>query len=180
VFAKCLEIFGFLECTVSSKCVYVCFGLMFIPAKRHEQVLCVACVSFDNSRYQLNYVHCMRAVSHVGMLSRISWRVAFARSTEFGVFPEYTYNFFCDIFGLYKSCNMMKTSKFEISRDEVLTALASGMRSIVWHDLPALWWNVLPGTLEYKGYYPEDRTGEVFWNVRKHLPDSPASCTRIR
>jgi hypothetical protein len=57
---------------------------------------------------------------------------------------------------------MMKTSKFEITRDDVLTALASGMRSIVWQDLPALWRNILSGTLEYKGYYPEDRTGEVF------------------
>lgn len=56
----------------------------------------------------------------------------------------------------------MKTSKFEVTRDEVLTALASGMRSVVWWDLPALWRNILPGTLEYKGNYPEHRTGEVF------------------
>jgi hypothetical protein len=50
--------------------VYECYGLMFIPAKRHEQVLGAVCVSFDRTLgtsveremdTRLNYVRCMRA-----------------------------------------------------------------------------------------------------------------------
>jgi len=38
------------------------------------------------------------------------------------MFPEYTYTICVTFFGLYESWNVM-TSRFEVTRDEVLTAL---------------------------------------------------------
>jgi hypothetical protein len=100
--AKCTEIFRFLKWIVRSNCVYLCYGFIVPSGEDAWTGTWCFCVSFDRTlgnSFEREVIHAawLRPLNesrqHVGMLSRIRWRVAFARSTEFRVFPECSYKF---------------------------------------------------------------------------------------